>query len=226
MKFVWVPAGCFQMGSNSGEDDEKPIHEVCVNSFWMGKHEVTNAQYRKFKSSHESKSKSIGNMGNSLNGNTQPVVQVSWQDATSYANWLSSKGHGKFRLPTEAEWEYAARGGDNNHKYAGGNNEDTVSWYYQNSAERTHSVGTKLRNGFGLFDMSGNVYEWCEDWYDKNAYSKHSRKDPIYRSEGDVHVIRGGSWLNGPSTLRSASRRKCNSSFRYNLLGFRLVRTN
>ncbi len=115
MEFVWVPKGCFQMGSNIGNSNEKPVHEVCLDGFWMGKYEVTNRQFRKFRSGHDSKSYK----GQSLNGDNQPVVFVSWGDAKAFIKWLNSKGNGTFRLPTEAEWEYACRAGNKSARFWG-----------------------------------------------------------------------------------------------------------
>ncbi|MGL1863134.1 MAG: formylglycine-generating enzyme family protein [Pseudodesulfovibrio sp.] len=222
MEFVWVPGGCYQMGSNSGSSEEKPVHEVCVDGFWMSKYEVTNAQYHRYKVDHINDEY----RGYSLNGNNQPVVDLSWNDAKAYAKWLSDKSNGSFRLPTEAEWEYAARSGGRDEEYAGGHDVDDVAWHDSNSGNTTHPVGTKAPNGLGLYDMSGNVSEWCEDWYNENAYSSHSRKNPLYSGEGDYRVRRGGSWFHIPNYVRSASRNGSKPRNTFDDMGFRLLRTN
>ena len=240
MEFVWVPKGCFQMGSNNGASDEKPVHEVCVDGFWMGKYEVTNAQFRKFRSSHDSGAYE----GHSLNGEDQPVVMVSWEDAKAFVDWLNRKSNGKFSLPTEAEWEYACRGGSTSIRYWGDNSDNACR--YANVHDTTsksalknftwpnHScndgyavaapVGRFRANDFGLYDMLGNVWEWCEDIYASDAYSKHSRNNPIYASSGSYRVNRGGSWDNGPALVRCADRYRDTPDYRFFNLGFRLAR--
>ena len=137
MEFVWVPGGCYRMGSNSGEDDEQPVHEVCVDGFWLGKYEVTQAEWQRV----------MGNNPSHFKGDRNPVEIVSWDDAQEFIKRLNAKGNGTFRLPTEAEWEYAARSGGKDEKYAGGNDVDRVAWYKSNSGGKTHPVGTKAPNG-------------------------------------------------------------------------------
>ena len=216
MEFVWVPGGCYQMGSNHGDSDEKPVHEVCVDGFWMGKYEVTQAQWKQV----------MGGNPSYFKGDRNPVEQVSWRDARFFIKKLNGKGNGTFRLPTEAEWEYAARSGGKNEKYAGGNSVDHVAWYDGNSGNKTHPVGTKAPNGLGLHDMSGNVWEWCEDTFSKSAYSSHSRNNPIYSGGGDCRVLRGGGWFNGPGDVRSARRGGDGPGCTSDNIGFRLLRTN
>ncbi len=216
MQFVWVPDGCFQMGSNSGDSNEKPVHEVCVDGFWMGKYEVTQAEWQRVMGSNPSHFK----------GDRNPVECVSWNNAQEFIKRLNAKGNGTFRLPTEAEWEYAARSGGKDEKYAGGNDVDRVAWYRSNSGKETHPVGTKAPNGLGLYDMSGNVWEWCQDWYNDKAYSQHARLNPIYSGGGDDRVLRGGSWLNSAGRVRAANRGGFFPGRRDNFLGFRLLRTN
>lgn len=246
MEFVWVPKGCYQMGSNSGEkgryDDEGPVHYVCVDGVWMGKYEVTNTQYRKYKSSHNSKDYK----GKSLNGNNQPAVYISWDDAKAFAKWLSRQNGGKyeFRLPTEAEWEYAARAGTRTARYWGEDPDDacryanvkdktakkSFNWSSIHDCDDGHavtaSVGSFQPNAFGLYDILGNVWEWCEDIYDKNAYSGHSRNNPIVTAGGSRRVIRGGSWNVAPRYVRSADRYNRSPGSRRYYLGFRFLRTN
>ncbi len=189
MVFVWVAEGCFKMGSNSGKYDVTPVHRVCLDGFWMGKTEVTQGQWEKIKGNNPSYFRS---------GNNYPVEQVSWHDAKKFASKLSAKSGQEVTLPSEAQWEYAARSGGKDEEYAGGDHLDQRAWYFHNSEYKTHTVGTKSPNELGLYDMSGNVWEWCEDVYDKNAYSKHAPKNPLVSSGGSSRVIRGGSYRNDP----------------------------
>ena len=178
---VYVEGGTFQMGSNSGASDEKPIHTVTVSSFFMDKTEVTQAQYRKV----------MGNNPSHFSGCDEcPVESVSWHDANEYA-----KKVGK-RLPTEAEWEYAARGGSTGSPttYAGSNDLGALGWYSGNSGRKTHPVGQKDPNELGLYDMSGNVWEWCSDRYDSDYYKNSPKNNPKGPNSGAARVLRGGSW--------------------------------
>jgi formylglycine-generating enzyme required for sulfatase activity len=213
MEFVFVPPGCYQMGSNSGGEDEKPVHEVCLDGFWMGKYEVTQAQWQKVMGSNPSKFQS---------GEDFPVEQVSWNNAKKFILKINQHSGNTFKLPTEAQWEYAARSGGKGHTYAGGNDIDRVAWYSSNSGGKTHRVGTKVPNDLGIYDMSGNVWEWCEDVSDENAYSKHSRNNPVITSGGSSRVIRGGSWSDFPGYVRAANRNRVTAVNRFNDLGFRL----
>ncbi|MCF8108302.1 MAG: SUMF1/EgtB/PvdO family nonheme iron enzyme [Desulfohalobiaceae bacterium] len=241
MEFVWVPGGCYEMGCGSWTsdcyDDEFPEHEVCVDGFWMGKHEVTIDEYRTFLQATDqtsgvdwddddcpvrkggsyvlSRSK-FGQAGN------QPMVEVSWHGAVAFAEWLSRKTGKEIRLPTEAEWEYAARSGGKLEKYAGGDDVSRVAWYNSNSGDRTHRVGTKSPNGLGLYDMSGNVWEWCRDVYDDDGYSRHFRNNPVITSGSSFRVIRGGSWYSDPRGVRAANRGGDDPGCTSNSLGFRL----
>ncbi len=218
-EFVWVPGGCFQMGSNEGDADEKPVHEVCVDGFWMGKHEVTQGQWQAV----------MGENPSEFNGwvDTRPVEMVSWNDVQAFIRKLNAKeGTNKYRLPTEAEWEYACRSGGKDETYCGGEGVDRVAWHLYN-AGATMEVGTKAPNGLGIYDMSGNVWEWCQDIYAEDAYSKHAHYNPKYEGSGQSRVLRGGGWFNTGSTreCRSASRAWTFPERRYSSLGFRLART-
>ena len=245
MEFVWVPKGCFQMGSNSGDDDEKPVHEVCVDGLWMGKFEVTRGQFREFvrQTGYRSEAETgggafiwTGSKWEKKAGyywdkvgfdqdDSHPVVTVSWNDAQAFVKWLSGKGNGTFRLPTEAEWEYAARSGGRDETYSGGNDVDRVAWYGKNSGKKTHAVGSKAPNGLDLYDMSGNVWEWVQDWYAKDAYQSHSRNNPIRNnSASGLRVLRGGSWDSDARFVRCASRYGVNPGSTDRDSGFRLVR--
>ena len=246
IEFVWLPGGCFFMGSPQNERgreaDEGPVHEVCLNGFWMSRTEVDNARYRMFEPGHNS-----GDYGGrSLNGDSQPAVFVTWNDAQRFARRLGERNEGryKFRLPTEAEWEYAARGGAETSRYWG--NDSAGACYYENTADLsaarlwgwdgveqcddgyvvTAPVGKFRPNGFGLFDMLGNVTEWCEDVYGAAAYPRHERNNPVFRDAGAGagRVIRGGCWHSRPDRVRVAARSSGLPEGMSDDLGFRLVR--
>ena len=209
MEFVWIPGGCFMMGSQSGEPCEMPVHNVCLDGFWIGKYEVTQEQWIKIMRENPSEfKKCVGNC---------PVENVSWYDCQAFIKKLG----GKFFLPTEAQWEYAARSGGRSEIYSGGNNVDRVAWYSGNTKIKTHPVGTKNPNGLGIYDMSGNVWEWCQDW--RGNYLSNEVKNPAGPSEGSHRVIRGGSCYSMPSWVRTTNRGRFYPEFRYLLTGFRLV---
>ncbi len=219
MEFVWVPGGCFQMGSNSSDaySDEHPVHKVCLDGFWIGKYEVTQGQWQRIMHNNPSYNKA---------GDNYPVEEVSWNDAKKFISRLNQKSGHEFALPTEAQWEYAARSGGKNQKYSGGDDADRFAWYGSNSGLHTHPVGTKAPNGLGIYDMSGNVWEWCEDVYDKYAYSKHSLNNPVVETGGSFRVYRGGCWYLDSGYVRCAYRGRDLSSDTDNGLGFRLIRKN
>jgi formylglycine-generating enzyme required for sulfatase activity len=216
MEFVWVPPGCYQMGSNSKEadSDEKPVHEVCVDGFWIAKYEVTQGQYKKIMGSNPSRFKS---------GENYPVESVSWDDAKKFIAKFNEQSGKTFKLPTEAQWEYAARSGGKDQEYAGGNDVDKFAWYDSNSGDTTHTVGTKASNGLGIYDMSGNVWEWCEDVYDDKAYKKHQANNPVISLGSEGRVLRGGSWFLYGRYCRSASRIWYHPASRNQKIGFRLA---
>jgi len=222
MEFVWVPAGCFQMGCGSRDgdcdSDEKPVHEVCLGGYWMAKYEVTQGQWKRVMGNNPSYFKK---------GDDYPVEEVSWDDAKEFIRKLNGMAGAsyQFRLPSEAEWEYAARSGGKAEKFSGGINVDAVAWYGSNSGSSTHAVGTKSANGLGIYDMSGNVWEWCEDIYASDAYGKHQRDNPIYKSGGPNRVVRGGCWSYVPAGVRCAGRSYGDPAGRGNDLGVRLART-
>ncbi len=209
MEFVKIPSGSFMMGGDKSED-EKPIHQVTIsNDFYMGKYEVTQAQWKVVMSSNPSNFK----------GDNLPVENVSWEDAQEFIKKLNAKGEGTYRLPTEAEWEYAARSGTTDN-YAG--NLDAMAWYDKNSDSKSHEVGMKQANAWGLYDMHGNVWEWCEDLY--GAYSSSAQTDPTGEISGSTRLLRGGGWSTGAAGLRSAFRGVNSPSHRNTNLGFRVVR--
>ncbi len=229
--FIYVEGGSFQMGSTEGDDDEEPVHTVRVDSFYMGKYEVTQAEWEEVMGSNPSYFK----------GTNTPVESVSWYDAVEYCNKRSQRegltpvytingesvtadwNANGYRLPTEAEWEYAARGGNESkgYKYAGSDNVDQVGWYSGNSGRKTHKVGGKSPNELGLYDMSGNVWEWCWDWY--GSYSSGSQTNPKGPSSGSSRVERGGGWYGLAGHLRSAYRNLYSPGDSDLNLGFRLV---
>ena len=198
---VYVQGGTFTMGAtdeqgSDAEDWEKPAHSVTLSSYYIGKTEVTQELWQAVMGSNPSR----------FTGNRKPVEQVSWKDCQIFISKLNSLTGKKFRLPTEAEWEFAAQGAikSKDYKYSGSNTLDDVAWYYGNSGKTTHEVGTKSPNELGLYDMTGNVYEWCNDWY--GNYSCSPSNNPTGPSSGTYRVDRGGGW-------RSIAR-YCRSSYR------------
>ena len=220
-QMVFVPGGSFTIGSNES-GDEKPIHSVSVNSFRMSKFEVTFAQYRFYCNATGTAMPEAPSWGLK---DTYPIVNVSYEDATRYCNWLGSKTGKAYRLPTEAEWEFAARGGNNSsvYTYSGSNDIEEVAWYNGNSDGQAQACGGKRPNELGLYDMSGNVWEWCKDWYDRNYYSNSPSGNPRGPSSGAYRVSRGGSWINFAGNSRVANRDYITPDYRHASIGFRLV---
>jgi formylglycine-generating enzyme required for sulfatase activity len=212
--FVLVEGGTFWMGStdNGAYADEAPIHSVTLSSFYIGKYEVTQAEWKAIMGSNPSHFK----------GDNLPVESVSWNDVQEFITRLSSATGKHYRLPTEAEWEFAARGGNQSrdYTYAGSNNIDGVAWYSGNSSNKTHAVGTKSSNELGIYDMSGNVWEWCSDWY--GSYSAAQQTNPTGPA-GTNRVLRGGSLADDAQICRSAYRFSYSPSYGLSFLGFRLV---
>ncbi len=231
VNFVFVEGGNFQMGDDEGMYDWKPVHSVTVSSFYMSKFEVTQKEWQEVMGSNPSRFK----------GDNQPVEQVSWYEAVEFCNKKSLREgltpsyniSGKnvtcdfsangCRLPTEAEWEYAARGGNKSrgYKYSGSDNLDAVAWYDGNSGSKTHAVGQKQANELGLYDLSGNVWEWCWDWRDDYYYRNSPRKDPKGPPYGSDRIFRGGSFGHGTRV----AYRYCESPTKTGVyFGFRIVR--
>lgn len=241
MEFVYIKGDCYPMGDSSGKGDpsERPVHETCVGNFYIGKNEVTNKEYKLFNAKHDSGASD----GMSLDGAGQPVVNVSWEDGVAFAKWLSDKSGQTYRLPTEAEWEYAARAGTTMSRFWGNNPDEACR--FANVADLTAKklrpnwtalfcddgyvvaapVGSFSANGFGLNDVLGNVWEWCEDVYNSEAYGKLPKNNPVYRGLGEYRVIRGGGWSNGPLGIRSSHRVGLSPEFGHHALGLRLVKT-
>ncbi|MBT31990.1 MAG: sulfatase-modifying factor protein [Thalassobius sp.] len=244
---VEVEGGSFMMGLNGQYEDEKPAHEVRIDSFWAAEYLVTQELYEFV----------VGENPSNFLGKQRPVEQVDWYNAVEFCNalsklaglepyykidkiqkdpnneneedekrWLveindSSKG---YRLPTEAEWEYSARGGHSwqeGYEYAGSNNLKEVGWYNENSHAETLPVGTKQSNQLGLYDMSGNVWEWCYDWYDGEYYKNSEDKNPLGAKKGDDRVVRGGSWFSN-NRCRVADRIRYDPDNWSGVRGFRV----
>ena len=220
LELIEIPAGSFCMGSNDGETNERPVHQVTINySFYMGRFEVTQAQWQAVMGSNPSNFK-----GDFAEPSIKlPVEQVSWDDAQNFINKLNEGNDGfSYRLPTEAEWEYACRAGTTG-DYAG--NLSEMAWYSENSENRTHLVGQKQPNAWGLFDMHGNIWEWCQDWY-HDSYSGTPTDGSAWLNGGGqkYRVLRGGSWGNkDAASLRSASRSRNTPDNRFYDKGLRIV---
>jgi formylglycine-generating enzyme required for sulfatase activity len=217
---VAVEGGTFTMGcteeqGNECSDDEKPAHQVTLSNFSIGKYEVTQEEWEAV----------MGKNPSHFQGARRPVEMVSWNDIQQFLERLNQLTGKNYRLPTEAEWEYAARGGKHSKgfRYSGSNDLDSVAWFDGNSMKQTHNAGQKQPNELGLYDMSGNVWEWCNDWFDATYYGGSEEQNPPGPAKGEGRVLRGGSWL--------LSARICRVSFRFINLpeignldyGFRLV---
>ncbi len=215
---VAVEGGTFTMGATSEQgsdalDSEKPAHSVTLSSYYIGQTEVTQELWQAVMGSNPSKFKGV----------YKPVEQVSCDDCQQFINRLNSLTGEQFKLPTEAQWEYAARGGKHSraYKYSGSNSIGDVAWYGDNSGSQTHNVATKQANELVLYDMNGNVWEWCCDWY--GDYSSGSQTDPAGPATGSDRVFRGGGWFNYARNCRVSYRGHFSPVDRGNDLGFRLA---
>ncbi len=208
-QMVNIQGGTFQMGDYDGNN----IHKVTLSGFFMSKYEVTQQQWREIMGTNPSYFKNCDNC---------PVEQVSWNDVQEFIEKLNAKTGENYRLPTEAEWEYAARGGET-YKYAGSDNIGSVVWYKDNSGGKTNPVGQKSPNGYGLYDMSGNVWEWCSDWYGSNYYNNSPSSNPKGPNNGTDRILRGGSWDYVPNGCRVVHRGHDKVAYGNNRRGFRLV---
>ncbi len=245
---VAVAGGTFSMGSEEGNADEKPVHPVTLSGFSIGVYEISFAEFSQFidstkyvtdaeqpdsvraKKGMPPAGPKQGTWSRYANGlpiaeddSLLPVGNVSWHDAIAYCKWLSLKTGKTWRLPTEAEWEYAARGGNKSggYRYAGGNDLDRVAWYLEDSHNRPHMRGKKLPNELGLYDMTGNNREWCSDWY-AVSYATSGR-NPAGPAKGDRKVVRGGSWTGFEEYMR-VTRRTSEDPHMHSLdIGFRVV---
>ncbi|MGD9210708.1 MAG: formylglycine-generating enzyme family protein, partial [Desulfobacteraceae bacterium] len=218
LEMVAVPAGCFDMGcgawTNNCDEDEKPLHRVCLSAFKMGKFELTQAQWQALMGYNPSSFRDVPRL---------PVENISWQDTQEFLRRLNKITGLSYNLPTEAQWEYAARSAGRPEKYAGGDELNKLGWYGGNSNGRTHPVGSKDANGLGLYDMSGNVWEWCRDWYADDYYSNSPENNPTGPTTGSYRVFRGGPWSLSAGFCRAASRNRGGPGFRIIFLGFRLA---
>ena len=253
LEWIWVEGGTFRMGCTEEQsncyENEKPVHEVYLDGFYMSKYEVTVAQFAQFvkETGYQTDAEKAGfswilvegkwKTGRGINWRyngrneirpegeyNHPVIHVSWNDASAFCKWLSKKIGTAVGLPTEAEWEYAARGGQKSRgfKFSGSNDPDAVAWYCLNADGNTHPVGQKQPNELGLYDMSGNVYEWCLDWYDPTYYSRSPYKNPTGPSSGFFRVVRGGAWSNCEEELRVSIRTLGRMKTTNSAFGFRI----
>jgi len=219
IEMVRVEGGIFVMGCTPDQGDcsnnEKPAHKVTLNDFYIGKYEVTQQQWTAI----------MGNNPSRFKGEDNPVETVSWYEVQEFIRILNKKTGKKYRLPTEAEWEYAARGGSQSkgYKYSGSNNPEDVAWFSGNSTKKTYPVGTKQANELDIYDMSGNVWEWCNDLYDSNYYPISPKRNPSGSDLGSKRVYRGGSWNLGDLFCRSAYRNSYSPDYKHASIGFRLV---
>jgi formylglycine-generating enzyme required for sulfatase activity len=197
LKYVWIPPGTFMMGCSPGDNEcfdwERPSHQVTITrGFWIGQTPVTVGAYKRFAGSNGRQNSRGRN-----NNDNMPIVVMSWDDAQAYCRWIGG------RLPTEAEWEFAARGGSTEARYGP---LDEIAWYHNNSGGQWHEVAQKLPNGFALYDMLGNVWEFVNDWQDENYYQSSPSQDPQGPAGGDFHVLRGGSAYDVPRDIRVSAR--------------------
>jgi formylglycine-generating enzyme required for sulfatase activity len=217
LELVRIPGGEFIMGAAGGHMGEISPHRVTVGDFYLGKSEVTQAQWKEVMGNNPSNFADCGDC---------PVENVSWNDVQEFLHKASEMTGMKLRLPTEAEWEYAAGEGSVHKEWAGTQNMSSLghfAWYKNNSEGRTHPVGQKEANRFGLYDMSGNVSEWCFDWYDSEYYRKSPSDNPQGPSQGKFRVIRGGSFSDAPPNLRVINRLANGSGVRFKDYGFRVA---
>ncbi len=219
LKYVWIPPGTFLMGCSPKDSkcdgDEKRAHSVAISKgFWMGQTEVTVGAYKRFAAATGTDMPNAPTFNSGWANDSMPIVRIDWEEAQAYCRWAGG------RLPTEAEWEYAARAGSTEAWYG---DLDDIAWYERNSGNRTHDVAEKRANKFGLYDMLGNVWEWVFDWYDANFYSYSRSKDPAGPDSGDSRVLRGGSWDYNPAMARVSARYSSDPRYRNYDVGVRCV---
>jgi sulfatase modifying factor 1 len=246
LQMVKVEGGKFLMGSPDenkiAENDEQKQHEVTVGNFEINKLEVSVWEWKEYckKTKKQMPAKQVWGINDNY-----PITNIAWNDAVNYCNWLSKQDGYKpvytfagpniicdftangYRLPTEAEWEYAAKGGkkSKNYIFSGSNISNEIAWQQNSSDKRPHAVGTKLANELGIYDMSGNVWEWCYDWYNKDYYKSEDGNNPTGPIRGEKKSVRGGSWDSKESYLRTSNRISTTPDRTYEFYGFRLART-
>ncbi|MDE5608983.1 MAG: formylglycine-generating enzyme family protein [Bacteroidales bacterium] len=230
LEMVYVQGGTFEMGATAEQDEdafyeEYPVRTIKLDGYYIGKYELTQAQWKAVMgtSLREQRDKANPAWGIYGEGDSYPMGYVSWEEAREFCQKLSEATGRRYMLPTEAQWEYAARGGNKSrhYKYAGGNNIDEVAWYKENSDNTAHSVGTKKANELGCYDMSGNVMEWCSDWYGR--YVKNDTVNPQGPARGTYRVHRVCSWLWEAKYLRVSSRSVDTATGRFFDVGFRVA---
>jgi formylglycine-generating enzyme required for sulfatase activity len=219
IELVLIPAGSFTIGTPDDEpgrnSDESPVHKVTISKpFYIGKYEVMQAQYIALMSNNPSKFK----------GDNLPVDNINWPEAVKFCKKLSERTGHKYRLPTEAEWEYACRANTTTTFYWGNDMDDSYAWYRENSEGTTHPVGMKKPNPWGLYDLCGNIEEWYSDWYSPTYESNEHLTDPQGPESGELRVRRGGCWYHSVQCLRSGNRFYYHPDERHNQIGFRVVR--
>jgi len=217
-EMVVIPAGRFQMGSTTGRSDELPVRTVTVPSFSIGKFEVTQREWQAI----------MGSNPSAFKGDTLPVVNVSWNDAQIFVQRLSARTGKRYRLPSEAEWEYAARAGSNG-DYSFGNDQSQLgqhAWFNGNSGRQTRPVGQKLANGFGLHDVHGNVWEWVQDCWNASYAGAPTDGSASERGDCSRRLLRGGCWGNDPESARAASRCRYDAAHQFFYIGFRVARAD
>ena len=219
VSFTMIPVegGTFTMGATSEMEDpwesEKPTHQVTLSSYYIGETEVTQALWKAV----------MGSNPSAFIGDDLPVETVRWDDCQTFISKLNALTGKRFRLPTEAEWEFAARGGNQSRhtQFSGSSRIDDVAWYDGNSGSKTHPVNTKHPNELGIYDMTGNVWEWCQDWF--GSYSNYAQTNPTGAGSGSDRVLRGGNWITSPRYCRSSLRDCRTPGYSIGYLGLLLV---
>jgi formylglycine-generating enzyme required for sulfatase activity len=214
---IRIPGGAFLMGQENGRDDERPAHRVAVAPFLLCRYQTTNAHYEAFRRVTMREKSGFACP-------TQPAASVNWFDAAAYCKWLAAQWGGHFRLPTEAEWEFAARGGLEQRLYPWGDEEpQTRAGYVERWRNGPEPVGTSEPNGYGLFDLCENVHEWCSDWYEPGYYASSPAENPTGPAAGKRRASRGGAWRHHVKIARCAARSSIPPEFRYADYGFRVA---
>jgi formylglycine-generating enzyme len=222
-KLVAIPAGWFLMGSEDGQDNERPVHRVWVDSFRLAESPVTNAEYANFVTATGAETPPLFNDPN-FNHPRQPVVAISWFEAVRYCEWLTGLHGMNYRLPTEAEWERAARGGVEGNSFPWGEAApESLAGYKERWAHGPEPVGSTAANGFGVCDMCVNVHEWCSDWFQADYYGSSPEPNPHGPASGERRSSRGGSWRHHIKATRCAARSSIPPQFKYADYGFRVA---